>query len=124
VAGAWPPLALLLVARHRRPVGGRQRAPQRRRRDHPVRDWLKKPSRLIRLAPVTPEDTAEWLIRQWQNATAEALHAIPEWHNEQDRLRFSLHDLRSGNDLSWALWVKGPSIVSMGAIATPEKCHS
>lgn len=86
-----------------------------------VKAWLRKPARLIRATPKTPEDAVQWLRAQWAEHRANALHPVT-W-DEDFRFKLATYDLRCANDLSWALWLKGGSIVSLGIVGTAERCH-
>ncbi|WP_242890849.1 hypothetical protein [Actinomadura litoris] len=88
-----------------------------------VRAWLQKPQRLIRQICSTPEEAAEWEMKQWTRARAEALTTVPDWVSDDSHERASLYELRSGNDLSQGLWVKGQSMVSWAVIGTADACH-
>lgn len=87
-----------------------------------VRDWLKRPSRQIRATHATPDDAAAWVLENWTRARNEALNPVPEWA-EDERLAATLYTLRCGNDVSNALWVRGPSIVSWTVVGTSDGCH-
>lgn len=88
-----------------------------------IRDWLKKSDRLIRSVYHNPDDAVQWLQEQWEKVRNEALTPIPDWYSDESRLQFAAHDLCSGNDISWGLWIKGPSMVSMSIVGTDGPCH-
>lgn len=86
-----------------------------------VRDWLKKPSKLIRATHSIPEDAVTWLRQVWTPVTQEALNESSiDW---EFRYKVALYDLRAGNDLSWGMWTRGPSMMSVGIVGTAERCH-
>jgi hypothetical protein len=88
-----------------------------------VRDWLKKNPRLIRATFTTPEQAAEWLREQWEPVVRDALYPVPDWMKGDSRYQCAIHEMAAGGDISWGLWVKGQSMVSMSVVGTPDGCH-
>jgi hypothetical protein len=88
-----------------------------------TRAWLRKNPRLIRATFTTPQDAVEWLREQWEPAARDALTPLPDWANTDFRFRLATYDLAAGNDVSWAMWIKGQSVVSMSVIGTSDGCH-
>ncbi|QFG25408.1 hypothetical protein [Actinomadura sp. WMMB 499] len=86
-----------------------------------VRAWLRKNQRLVRAAPKSPEEGLEWLQGFWNPIIEEAMHrGTEDW---PFRYRSAVNSLSHGTDLTWSMWVRGPSLVIVGIIGTAERCH-
>jgi len=89
-----------------------------------IRDWLAKPASMVRAVEHTPESAAEWLRGRWMPLTRDALYGDPEGFLTSDyRWALALYDLRSGADIYWTLWTKGPTIHALAVIGTSNACH-
>ncbi|WP_433338193.1 hypothetical protein [Spirillospora sp. CA-294931] len=86
-----------------------------------VRAWLQKPAKLLKQVAGTPDEAQEWLREQATPLVERELY--PQEIDWEWRYRHSLYDLRSGNDLVWGIWTKGPSISALAVIGTSERCH-
>lgn len=81
-----------------------------------VRDWLGKPQRLMRAAPLTPEDAAAWLRTEYQLIAAQLQGTAV---GVEERMRTKLHDLRCGNDTVIAEWLRGGQMAYLVVLSVP-----
>ncbi|GAA2616088.1 hypothetical protein SMC26_09605 [Actinomadura fulvescens] len=87
-----------------------------------LRDWLKKPARLIRHIAETPDEGAAWLSEQWRAIRAQV--TLGDTVDDETRLGRALYELRLGQDVVWGNWLTGGTYyVSLSLVGTEQSCH-
>jgi hypothetical protein len=85
-----------------------------------IREWLAKPQRLLRAAPLTPEDAARWLLAEYETVRPQLAGDIGEAITPAELARMKVYDLRCGNDVVIAHWLRGGGFVHLAVLSVPR----
>lgn len=83
----------------------------------PIRVWLRKPQRLLRAAPLTPEEAMAWLRAEYEPLAAQLAGDVGEFLPVAERMRLKIYDLRCGNDTVIEEWLRGGVLVHLAVIS-------
>jgi hypothetical protein len=85
-----------------------------------VRGWLTRPARLLRDAPLTPEDAEAWLRAEYEQIAPQLQGTTV---GVEERMRIKLYDLRCGNDTVIAEWLRGGQMAYLVVLSvSPGEC--
>lgn len=86
-----------------------------------IREWLNKPSRLLKNRASTPADAIEWLRTQFELYAPQMYGQQASYVEPEVRFGRALHDLQVGSDVAWEFWTNGGStMVSMAILAVSD----
>lgn len=86
-------------------------------------DWLNKPARCIRLAPLNPDEAVAWLAAEWEPVVGPPI-SQPSAELQQVRCGRAHYDLRVGNSVTWTVWVNPSTFFHLSVIPTDRNCHA
>lgn len=79
-----------------------------------VRDWLRKPARMLRTATTTPDDAAAWLRQEYEQVLPQLAGNVV---GVEERSRLQLYSLRCGNDTVVLEWLRGGTMIYLAVLA-------